>query len=146
MTFIEKIGDLFTSDAPALGHGVNCKGLMGAGIAIQFRRGYPGMYAEYRKLCVEKLLRPGQIYPYRAGDRTIVNIASQEYPGPDASLRWLELGLSAALEYCVERELAALAIPRIGCGIGGLAWLDAKHVMTEVASSFDTVTLEVWTL
>lgn len=147
MTLEYAVGDVFTAGTDAIGHGVNCKGLMGAGIAKEFRRRYPDMYSEYRNLCVEGLLRPGQIYPYRAwDDHTVINIASQEYPGPDAKLEWLAQGVTAALQYCRERELKSLAIPRIGCGIGGLEWVDVGLTLRDVTEQFPDVRLEVWTL
>lgn len=146
MTLVLKTGDLFSSEASAIGHGVNCKGLMGAGIAVQFRSLYPDMYQEYRKLCMEDLLRPGQIFPYRAHDRTVINIASQEYPGPDAKYEWLITGVRAALRYCEERGLASLALPRIGCGIGGLEWVSVELLLGDITDEHPTIELEVWSL
>lgn len=153
MSLIEKTGDLFTASTAAIGHGVNCRGLMGAGIAKEFRRRWPDMYSEYRKLCEERLLKPGQIYPYRfAIDPTevpapwfVINIASQEYPGPDASYEWLDSGICNALAYCRERGIVSLAIPRIGCGIGGLTWELVRDLLEVASVAYgDTTTLEVW--
>lgn len=146
MTFVSRQGDLFTSEADAIGHGVNCRGLMGAGIALQFRSRYPDMYYEYKKLCVEDLLKPGQIYPYRAHDRTVINIASQEYPGPDASYEWLVTGVRSALRYCTERGLQSLALPRIGCGIGGLDWVSVELLLSTLAEERPSVSLEIWSM
>lgn len=140
----EYTGDLFTSTAEALGHGANCRGLMGAGIAKQFRDRWPDMHSEYRKLCEEGLLKPGDVYPYRAADRILINIASQEYPGPDAQLEWLAAGMAKALLYCADRGVKSLAIPRIGCGIGGLQWDDVRAVLETFNDA--PVVLEVWTL
>lgn len=147
MTYVEKTGNLFDAETDAIGHGVNCKGLMGAGIAVQFRNRWPDMYSEYRKLCLEGLLSPGQIYPYRDHTLhvTLVNIASQEYPGPDAKLEWLVTGVSNALAYCHERGLSSLAVPRIGCGIGGLDWRIVQPTLQAVAAAYE-VHLEVWSL
>lgn len=153
---IEKTGDLFRATTQAIGHGVNCRGLMGAGIAKDFRRRWPEMYSEYRKLCDEGILRPGQIYPYRVSSLAdidyklmppwyVINIASQEHPGPDASYVWLEQGVEAALKFCTERHLESLALPQIGCGIGGLSWETAREVLERVQLKYD-VTLEVWSL
>lgn len=148
MTLVLKTGDLFTSTADALGHGVNCMGLMGAGIAVAFKeRCDPAMYEEYRKLCEQKLLKPGLIYPFRNSDgRYVINIASQEYPGPDATYEWLDSGMANALAYCSQRGLKSLAVPRIGCGIGGLEWDTVRDLMQQCANSYADVDLEVWSL
>lgn len=142
---IEYEGDLFDAHTFAIGHGVNCRGLMGAGIAKAFRSRYPKMYWEYRLLCEEGLLKPGQIFPWAAGNPVVINIASQEYPGPDAKIHWLEHGIESALQYCRERELESLAIPRIGCGIGGLKWLDVHDALLRADGEYPDVRLEVWT-
>lgn len=151
MSLVEYAGDLFRANAAAIGHGVNCRGLMGAGIAKEFRRRWPNMYDEYRKLCEERLLQPGQIYPYRiARDPEedpspwyVINVASQEYPGPDASYEWLESGVRAALDFCTDRGLVSLALPRIGCGIGGLSWEKVRDTLERVQLEYG-VELEIW--
>ena len=74
---VERTGDLFTADCPALGHGVNTLGSMGAGIAVEFRRRWPAMYDAYREECRSGRLQPGGIFVYQAPDRLIVNLATQ---------------------------------------------------------------------
>ena len=138
-------GDLFTSTADAIGHGVNCKGVMGAGIAKQFRARYPDMYQEYRRICAEGLLLPGEIHTYTSPGVRVINIASQEHPGPNANLYWLTTGVASALLYCKMQGLTTLALPRIGCGIGGLAW-DDVYLALDNLTAMTVVRLEVWTL
>jgi O-acetyl-ADP-ribose deacetylase (regulator of RNase III) len=147
MAMTEHQGDLFTSNTDAIGHGVNCQGLMGAGIARKFRELWPDMYNEYKKLCQEGLLRPGQIYPYRTyASGVVINIATQEYPGPDANYVWLERGVNNALAFCEERGLTSLALPRLGCGIGGLDWNLVRDSLERAAENYSKVDLEVWSL
>jgi O-acetyl-ADP-ribose deacetylase (regulator of RNase III) len=144
--FTERRGDLFSSKAAAIGHGVNTKGLMGAGIAAAFRAAYPDMYKEYRLLCTEGLLNPGDIFPYKTRTHTVINIASQEHPGPDAKIEWLQQGVGRALEHCRKRGLDSLALPRIGCGIGGLNWSEVRTVLQALSSVYPSIGLEVWSL
>lgn len=76
---IHKEGDIFTSTAQALGHGVNVCGLMGAGIALQFRKRFPDMYLEYQKHCLSGALNPGDYFVWTLPDgRQIYNLASQD--------------------------------------------------------------------
>lgn len=137
-------GDLFDEDTQVIAHGVNCKGLMGAGIAKAFRAKYPDMYKEYRMMCQEEILRPGGIFPYKVSDTlTVMNIASQEWPGPDASLQWLQSGLKSCLNYMRDRQLSMLAMPWIGCGIGGLNVSDVEGTILYLDFLFPEIEITV---
>lgn len=140
-------GDIFTSTAPAVGHGVNTHGLMGAGIAAVIRRKYPSVYQEYHKHCKSPGLKPGTMLPLLGEDgRWVFNIASQDRPGPHARLTWLESGVEEAFRFCEENEIPAFAIPRIGAGIGGLEWEDVRSTLVELSDLHPEVMLQVWTL
>jgi O-acetyl-ADP-ribose deacetylase (regulator of RNase III) len=142
----EHKGDLFTTDAPALAHGVNCVGAMGAGIAKEFRDKYPDMYAGYRKICTANALRPGEIFMWDNGRQPAVfNIASQRQTGADARYHWLIAGMcNMAVEMCY-LGLDRVAMPKIGCGIGGLVWGSVFPWVAVVAKDYN-IHIEVWTL
>jgi O-acetyl-ADP-ribose deacetylase (regulator of RNase III) len=148
---IEKTGDLFTTSATAIGHGVNVDGLMGHGIAVQFKNRFPDMHEQYRTLCREGKLLPGETYIYRAGSWTrgrdlwVYNIASQDRPGRTAKLEWLYTGIRTALRHADANSVGTLALPRIGAGIGGLEWAHARECLEHAAMDFKT-DIEVWTL
>lgn len=125
-------GDIFTTEAKALGHGVNCEGVMGAGIAKEVRRRYPELYKHYRQLCKRGELSPGGLYVYDAGDHFVYNIASQDLPGPHARLEWVAEGVRAALAHAHEKGLEEVALPKIASNIGGLLWEDVEEVLKEV--------------
>lgn len=133
-----RTGDLFLSDADALAHGCNCQGVMGAGIAIQFKKRYPEMFEEYRNRCLRNQFVVGSIYSYSANDgKRIYNLGTQEYPGPHASLLAIKVLLSQICDEHFDSEegpIRSIAIPRIGCGFGGLNWLDVKAVIEDVGS------------
>jgi O-acetyl-ADP-ribose deacetylase (regulator of RNase III) len=146
MGFTEVTGDLFDMGLPAIGHGVNCRGLMGAGIAKIFRDRFPAMYHAYKARCEAGLLTPGQIFAwqmYRSpGDtapRMIYNLASQNEPGADATIEYVRMSLHAALTDCEVRGVPVLGLPRIGCGIGGLNWSEVSETMRNVAQSYTNV-------
>jgi O-acetyl-ADP-ribose deacetylase (regulator of RNase III) len=129
---IEKTGDMFTSDAPALGHGVNCAGVMGAGVAKTFRERYPHNYVNYRAACQSGALRPGMVHVNREKSVYIINMATQDMPGADATYpRVFEAALNAA-QGAVTKGVNRVAIPEIGCGIGGLDWVAVKAVLKDV--------------
>lgn len=126
-------GDLFTTpDLDALAHGVNCKGAMGAGIAVEFKKRWPEMARKYRTQCYGNTrggpLKPGGFYAWRSPDGLwILNLATQDKPGPFATLRWIESSLTLALGQFNERTIG---LPRIGCGIGGLAWDQVRDLLS----------------
>lgn len=137
-------GDLFTTDKKVIGHGVNCEGVMGSGFAVEIRNRFPETYHAYRNICLQNKLKPGMVYPYREKGMIILNIASQQKKGANASLDWLAIGLWKTLGYCEDRNLGGLAIPRIGAGIGGLKWKDVDPLINEIFNE-SPLELEIWT-
>ncbi len=143
MTLIIRRGDLFSSDLP-LGQGVNTHGVMGSGIAVEFRRRFPLMYEDYREACLSGDLEPGSFHRFVEKGTTIYNISSQKKPGANATLDYLDLGLRDALEEVQERGERGIALPRIGCGIGGLNWDDVLPLISDAAEDFGSLNVEVW--
>lgn len=128
-----RTGDLLAQPLPAYAHGVNCAGLMGAGIAALFRHRWPAMYTEYRTRCQGRLCL-GDIHAWTAPDGTVVyNLATQPRPGACASLDAIRGAVTSCLADAGRRGLAAVGMPRIGAGIGGLAWPDVDAVIRQVA-------------
>lgn len=126
-------GDLFATQHRVLGHGVNCKGLMGAGIAKAFRAHDEQMYQAYRERCNGEGLWPGEVFVWHGDDGTIVlNMATQEHPGADARNGYVAATAHVALIEAAKNGEKYVAIPRIGCGIGGLHWPRVKEILLEV--------------
>lgn len=142
---IHREGDIFTSDAIAIGHGVNTHGVMGHGIAVEFRKRWPEMYQDYRKLCLNFGLFPGGVFVWVEKGRQVLNIASQNRPGKDARIEWLEAGIKMALDHCDTMNIPVLALPRIGSGVGGLNAEDVEAVLEKQAAAH-TCDIELWTL
>jgi O-acetyl-ADP-ribose deacetylase (regulator of RNase III) len=142
---IHRDGDMFTSDAPAQAQGVNVDGLMGAGIAPIFKRKHPAMFEEYARLCAEGVLLPGEVHAWVSPEITIFNVASQDRPGANARIEWLESSMSEALAQAEQMGFDRIAMPRIGCGIGGLDWADVEPLLERLAGE-QTCDIEVWTL
>jgi O-acetyl-ADP-ribose deacetylase (regulator of RNase III) len=128
-------GDLFELGLPALGHGCNCAGAMGAGIAVEFKRRFPAMYQEYRSRCRQGRFVPGEIFVWEAPDVVIYNLATQPIPGPSATLQAIDTSIRAALADAEHRRIARLGVPRIGAGLGGLGWNDVAAVLARASES-----------
>lgn len=137
MTVQEVTGDLFNPawNFEAIGHGVNCKGVMGSGIAPLFKKRWPKMYDHYKAACDGRFLLPGQVIPWQvspSGNRWVYNIASQYQPGADARLSFLRAGLEYVKFHMQEKDIERLGLPRIGAGIGGLNYEDVYDVVDDI--------------
>lgn len=145
---IEKHGDVFDTDAFWIGHGVNCRGVMGSGIAKTVRERFPLTYEAYKKVCMAENLRPGEVYGIYEHQKVILNIASQNEPGPDARYDWAFDGLLAAAKRVQTSKWTnkpkKIAIPEIGCGIGGLQWPEMADLIRAVEVLAPGVEFEVW--
>ena len=119
MTVRTMYGDLLNSEAPILVNTVNCVGVMGAGIALQFRQRFPHNYAVYRRACDRKLLKPGGVLRVSDDGRTILNVATKDHWRNPSQLVWIEQILHALYTtYAATDDM--IAMPLLGCGLGGL--------------------------
>jgi len=125
--------DALTFDAPALAHGVNIMGLMGGGIAYQIAREYPMVEVAYIAACKTRKLRIGGCFPVSTSkdDKpyVIYNLATQVEPGPCASLTAIDISVGRMVEHAKAHGIDHIAMPRIGCGIGGLRWQDVMFIL-----------------
>ncbi len=147
MSLIYRTGDIFTTTLPAIGHGVNVRGLMGSGLAALVKKLAPSVEERYRTVCEAGELEPGANLPLYSPelDRWILNLASQVEPGADARLELLEEAVRRGLLWARERELSGVALPRIGSGVGGLQWDDVHEVLKALAAEYSDLAIELWT-
>lgn len=146
---IHRKGDIFTTNSRAIGHGVNTRGVMGAGIALEFKKRFPDMYEDYRTLCVSGDFTGGDVFPWSiksswGSDLMVFNIASQEDPGANASYDFLVEGTRQAIDICELVGQPALALPRIASGIGGLDEDIVEGILFTLAAR-TRVNIELWT-
>jgi len=137
-------GNLFHTEAPAIGHGINNKGVMGAGIALQFKTLYPEMYAVYQSACRAGQVRGGGSYGWDQENITVYNICSQEEPGANASYDFLIEGVTRTIQQMQWKSQKLLALPRIGSGIGGLNEQLVERILGFLAEQTE-VDIELWT-
>jgi len=117
------IGDLFASRAQALVNTVNCVGVMGKGVAEQFKKRFPAMFEDYKSRTDGKAVRLGE--PYLYGDRSgtqIVNFPTKDHWRSPSRLADIERGLDYLAAHIAEWGITSLALPPLGCGNGGLEW------------------------
>lgn len=123
-------GDILAADAEALVNTVNCVGIMGRGIALQFRKAFPDNFKSYEKACERKELQPGRLFVFRTGQLTnphyIINFPTKRHWKGKSQLADIESGLTALVAEIRRLGIRSVAIPPLGCGQGGLDWAEVR--------------------
>jgi O-acetyl-ADP-ribose deacetylase (regulator of RNase III) len=122
-------GNLLESDERVIAHGCNTWGLMGAGFALQVKRKYPFVHECYETECHEKRFVAGSALPVWFDQRIIFNLGTQIKPGAEAKEWFITLAFANMAERCSRLGIDRVAIPAIGCGIGGLVWADVERAI-----------------
>lgn len=126
-------GNLLLAEAEALVNTVNCVGVMGKGIALQFRQAWPAMAEEYERLCRRGEMQPGQVRVWETralhGPRYIVNFPTKQDWYRKSRYADIESGLESLVQAVLERNIRSIAIPALGCGAGGLVWSKVRPMI-----------------
>lgn len=119
-------GDILKADAEALVNTVNCVGVMGRGIAAQFKKKFEENFKAYKKACDAGELRPGSmlVFDYETfiNPRYVINFPTKDHWRANSKIEDIESGLVALVEEVRSRKIKSIAIPPLGCGLGGLEW------------------------
>ncbi|MCB9037880.1 MAG: macro domain-containing protein [Lewinellaceae bacterium] len=131
-------GNLLTSEAQALVNTVNTMGVMGKGIALQFKEAYPENFRLYKKACDAGELEPGKLLITRErnalGEKIIINFPTKTKWWLKSSYRYIEDGLKALVEAIQQHAIQSVAIPPLGCGNGGLQWKKVRGLIEQYLS------------
>jgi O-acetyl-ADP-ribose deacetylase (regulator of RNase III) len=120
-------GNLLDSKAKALVNTVNTVGVMGKGIALQFKEAFPINNKKYIEACKEGLLFPGKLLAVKdhnalLGEKLIINFPTKKHWRHPSKYEYIEEGLKALVTLIKEQHISSIAIPPLGCGNGGLDW------------------------
>ena len=122
-----RTGDIFKADAEAIVNTVNCVGIVGRGIALQFKNAYPANFKAYKAACDAEQVQPGRMFVYETGKftpRFIINFPTKRHWKGKSRIEDIEAGLIALAEEIKSRGIKSVAIPPLGAGLGGLDWDD----------------------
>jgi O-acetyl-ADP-ribose deacetylase (regulator of RNase III) len=124
------IGNLFESPAAAWVNAVNCVGIMGKGVALEFKQRFPGMFEDYRVRCSAGQVNLGAPYLYRdASGRAIINFPTKSHWRSPSRLTDVERGLDFFAAHVGQWGLTSVAMPALGCGKGGLRWSEVGSLI-----------------
>lgn len=151
MSVTFKTGDLFLDKSEALVNTVNCVGVMGKGVAYEFKHLWPENYKAYKKVCDAKKLRPGQMLIFELGNlfengepKFIVNFPTKDHWRAKSKLEYISNGLDALVSDIKKYQIKSIALPPLGCGNGGLDWNVVRPMMVEKLSELENVSVSIY--
>lgn len=117
------IGDMFQSKAETIVNTVNCVGVMGKGVAAEFKKRYPKMFVDYSARCAVKQVKLGEPYLYRdVLGTSVINFPTKNHWRSPSRLADIEHGLNYFVQHYADWGITSIAFPPLGCGNGGLEW------------------------
>jgi O-acetyl-ADP-ribose deacetylase (regulator of RNase III) len=140
-----KTGNIFHSEMKTLVNPVNCVGIMGAGLALQFKKTYPKMYKGYKMVCQQGKLQPGHLLysSVKEHGKTVLSFATKGHFKNPSELEYIERGLIQFRTNYKDLGIDSVAFPMLGCGLGGLKWSDVKPLMEEYLGDLD-IPIEIY--
>ncbi len=130
-------GSLFDSRADALVNPVNCDGYMGKGIALEFKRRFPEYFPPYKQACDTGKLIPGHpfcvrliVQPNLIGAKpAVVMFPTKDHWRDESRIEWIDQGLAYLRDHYHQWRIGSIAMPQVGCGLGGLTWEQVKPLI-----------------
>lgn len=144
-------GNLFEANVEALVNTVNTVGVMGKGVALQFSRQFPEIVPAYEAACKDGTLVVGKVQMIRlsllagmSGPEYVVNFPTKKHWKGDSKIEYIEAGLRSLREEITKAGITSIAVPPLGCGLGGLAWSDVRREIVTALSDMEGVRVVVF--
>jgi O-acetyl-ADP-ribose deacetylase (regulator of RNase III) len=141
-------GNIFEANVDALVNTVNTVGVMGKGIALQFSRAYPEIVRPYEHACQTGELDIGKVFTVKLsmleGPRYIINFPTKKHWKGDSRIEYIESGLESLIGEIRRLNIRSIAVPPLGCGLGGLPWSSVKRLIESKLSNLPAVDVAVY--
>ena len=141
-------GDLFQDPAQALVNPVNCVGVMGKGLALEFKKRFPDNYNDYRRACWLNKLQPGRMLVFNTYQpqvhQFIINFPTKRHWQDQSRIEDIEAGITALARELRDRRIESVAIPALGAGLGGLSWKEVRPVIEAGLRDLEEVIITVY--
>ena len=143
-----KTGDMLAEEAEALVNTVNCVGVMGRGVALQFKRAFPENFKAYATQCKRNEMRPGRVFVFETGDvlfpHYIINFPTKRHWRGKSRMEDIESGLVSLVEEIRSHGIRSIAIPPLGSGPGGLNWPAVRRMLQKTLEQLDCVRVVIF--
>ncbi len=141
-------GDILRDESEAIVNTVNCVGVMGRGIALQFRNAYPDNFKAYEKACQREEVQPGRMFVYETGELTgpryIINFPTKRHWRGKSRMEDIDSGLLALVELLRDKKIRSIALPPLGSGLGGLDWSEVRPRIVAALGDLDEVKVTIY--
>jgi O-acetyl-ADP-ribose deacetylase (regulator of RNase III) len=143
-----RTGNILEADAEALVNTVNCVGVMGRGIALQFKKAFPSNFKAYAAACKRQEVQPGRMFVFERSrlesPRYIINFPTKRHWKGASKLADIEAGLVALRDEIQSLGIQSIAVPPLGSGLGGLNWPDVRTAIESALSDLPNVRITVY--
>lgn len=136
-------GTVFNTDAEVLINTVNCYGVMGAGIALEFKLRYPDMFIEYEEMCKNNEYKVGRPRLFKCENISILNFPTKNHWRAPSKIEWIEEGLRYFASNYQKVGIKSIAFPKLGTNNGGLSWEQVKPLMEKYLSKLDDIDITI---
>ncbi|EFI34820.1 Appr-1-p processing domain protein [Desulfonatronospira thiodismutans ASO3-1] len=140
-------GNILNAQTEALVNTVNCVGVMGKGIALQFKKAFPENFKTYRNACQRGEVKPGRMFVFDTGQelpRYIINFPTKRHWRDKSRYEDIEAGLQALVKEITARNISSIAVPPLGSGLGGLDWAKIKPMIERAFSDLPNVQIQLF--
>lgn len=135
---------IFDCDVQVIVNPVNCVGIMGRGLAWQFKQKFPAYFNDYRDKCVAGEIKIGSIDCYLGTyPKYLISFPTKIHWRNPSQLSYIERGLVSLAQWVSDTKIESIALPALGCGLGGLAFEDVKKEIEKTFKDFENVKVMV---
>lgn len=143
-----KTGNIVKDESDAIVNTVNCVGVMGKGLALQFKKAYPDNFTQYKSACNKGGVHLGKMFITQHLDlintQWVINFPTKNHWKGNSKIDYIELGLIDLVEQIKALKIKSIAIPPLGAGLGGLDWNIVKDKIVESLSGIDNIEVTVY--
>lgn len=148
MIKFKRNGNLLDENVDALVNTVNCVGVMGKGIALQFKQAFPQNFKEYEKACKDNRVNVGKMFVFATGAlfgvKYLINFPTKKHWKENSKIEYVIDGLEDLYRVIEQNKIQSIAIPPLGCGNGGLDWSVVKPLIVEKLSKLSDAEIIIY--
>jgi O-acetyl-ADP-ribose deacetylase (regulator of RNase III) len=141
-------GNLLDAQVDALVNTVNTVGVMGKGVALQFKRAFPENFESYERACERGEIEIGRVFTVKIsrleGPKFVINFPTKKHWKGKSRLEYIDSGLQSLTSEIRRLQIRSIAIPPLGCGLGGLLWHDVRRRIESALSPLGDVDIFVF--
>ena len=137
-------GDILLSNDEAIINPVNIVGVMGKGLALQFKEKYPLNFKLYHNACKNNKVQIGKMSATRENNKIIINFPTKKHWRNPSKIEYINSGLDSLILLIQQNNIKSVSIPPLGCGCGGLNWNDVKQLIIQKLSILDNVIINIY--